>query len=586
MFLAGLELDLSVFARFRNRAIGFTVLTFASARPRDDRRPSSSATSSRRRCCSGRCSPRTRSSCTRSFATRACGERRGGDDGRRHRAHRHDGVDLAGRRSGSTTGDANGVELLLQILLGLALLAGYCFAVLPHVASWFFRGIGTPRPLRYLFILASLLSAGVLGEMVGIEAIVGAFFAGLALNRLVPNEGEFMERIEFFGSALLVPMFLVSVGTVIDPAVLVDLGTLGLAAVFTVACVGGKLLAALLCKPLFGYTTAEAGVVFGLSVAQAAATLAATFVGLQIGLFTSSTVNTVMIVIVVSLVLASTAAQRFGARIAKPVEDSSAHRAERAHPRVRPRRCAECARDRVADRLRRRGSGAAPAHRAGRGSGAYRARRSGNWDMSSPDSPSMPSSTFVTTERRPMVCSTPSSRCGRRSSSCRRRPSRGCRHCSAPASTRSWPRRRCRRPSSVPAMSHRAVPCWCWRRRQARRPASAANLAGLLSMRLRRSGLEVIVVAATEPVELITSVLGDTPCTVEPPQQWLEREGRPDDVIVVPGGRNGALATARTTKLATTKGCSILVVADRDSVSASDRAAEGLGLVTGRPSPS
>ena len=105
-------------------------------------------------------------------------------------------------------------------------------------------------------MLAALLSAAVVAEVVGIEGIVGAFFCGLALNRMVPNEGEFMERIEFFGSALLIPTFLVSIGTVIDPAVLVDPGTLGLAGVFVVACVGGKLLAALLCKPLFGYTHA------------------------------------------------------------------------------------------------------------------------------------------------------------------------------------------------------------------------------------------------------------------------------------------------------------------------------------------
>ena len=94
-------------------------------------------------------------------------------------------------------------------------------------------------------MLAALLSAGVVAEVVGIEGIVGAFFCGLALNRLVPNEGEFMERIEFFGSALLIPMFLVSIGTVIDPEVLVDPGTLGLAGVFVVACIGGKLIAAL-----------------------------------------------------------------------------------------------------------------------------------------------------------------------------------------------------------------------------------------------------------------------------------------------------------------------------------------------------
>jgi Kef-type K+ transport system membrane component KefB len=225
--------------------------------------------------------------------------------------------------SGSTKGDASGLELGLQIILGLGALGVFSFVLLPRLATWFFTGPGRSRTLRYLFVLASLLAAGVLSEVVGIEAIVGAFFAGLGLNRLVPNEGEFMERIEFFGSTLLVPMFLVSVGTVIDPEVLVDPGTLGLAAVFVVACVGGKAIAAALARPLFGYSWDEVGVVFGLSVAQAAATLAATFVGLEIGLFTTATVNAVMLLIVVSLVLAAVSAERFGARMPKPPTDTT-----------------------------------------------------------------------------------------------------------------------------------------------------------------------------------------------------------------------------------------------------------------------
>jgi hypothetical protein len=67
---------------------------------------------------------------------------------------------------------------------------------------------------------------------------------------------------------------------------------------------------------------------------------------------------------------------------------------------------------------------------------------------------------------------------------------------------------------------------------------------------------------------------------VAPSVEWIEQNAKPTDVIVVPGGRNGALTTARTTKQATMKGCSIMVAADRESVSASDRAAQGLGLVT------
>lgn len=225
--------------------------------------------------------------------------------------------------AGRTTGSAGGAELAVQVVLGLGILLTFCFVLLPPLTRWYFTTIGRQRVLRYTYALGVLLGGATLAESLGIEAIVGAFFTGLALNRLVPNEGEFMEHIEFFGSALLIPIFLVSVGTIIDPRVLVELGTLGIALVLIGACVGGKLLASLVSGPAFGFSRDEVGVVFSLTVPQAAATLAATLVGLRIGLFDESTVNAVMLLIAVSLIVASAAATFFGARVPRPSVDAS-----------------------------------------------------------------------------------------------------------------------------------------------------------------------------------------------------------------------------------------------------------------------
>ena len=89
----------------------------------------------------------------------------------------------------------------------------------PRATRWFFTHLGHGRDERYAFLLAAMLSCAVLAAVVGIEGIVGAFFAGLGLNRLIPAGSALMERVEFFGSALLVPVFLVSVGVLIKPAV-------------------------------------------------------------------------------------------------------------------------------------------------------------------------------------------------------------------------------------------------------------------------------------------------------------------------------------------------------------------------------
>src|SRR5262249_688705 len=159
---------------------------------------------------------------------------------------------------------------------GLAAVVVGAFVLLPRIARAFLGRFGTQRASRYVFALVAMLGAATLAEAFGIEGIVGAFFAGLALNRLVPHERDLMDRIEFFGGAIFVPVFLVSVGLIINPAVMADGETLGLAALFIVACFGGKLLAALLTRPLLGYGWAEVGVLFSLTIPQAAATLAAT----------------------------------------------------------------------------------------------------------------------------------------------------------------------------------------------------------------------------------------------------------------------------------------------------------------------
>ncbi|MEI7744709.1 MAG: cation:proton antiporter [Chloroflexota bacterium] len=215
-------------------------------------------------------------------------------------------------------GDGGGLASNLLLLVGLGALGLYCMFVLTAVGRWFFAGLGQDRGLRFVFIMAAFLSASVVAEIGGIEGIVGAFFAGLALNRMVPNGGPLMERVEFFGGALFIPAFLVSVGLLIDPKVLLDLRTWQLAAVFTVALVLGKGGAALIIGRLRHFSTLQVQLVFALSLSQAAATLAATTVGRDVGLFGDDVVNAVVVVIVASLFVSSVLAARAASRIAPP----------------------------------------------------------------------------------------------------------------------------------------------------------------------------------------------------------------------------------------------------------------------------
>jgi Kef-type K+ transport system membrane component KefB len=206
----------------------------------------------------------------------------------------------------------------LTLLPSLAGLTAAAVFGLPKLARWFFSGAGQQRGLRFLFVLVALFVTASLFDLIGVEAIVGAFLAGLALNRSVPNGGLLMERIDFVGATIFIPIFLIATGMLVDLQVLANPRTLLVGVSFTAVAIIAKLLAAMLAGRIFGYSGDEIGAMFSLSSAQAAATLAAIIVGLQVGLIDQDTVNAVVLVILVTCVLASFTAGRFASRLPRP----------------------------------------------------------------------------------------------------------------------------------------------------------------------------------------------------------------------------------------------------------------------------
>jgi len=196
-------------------------------------------------------------------------------------------------------------SIVVRLSVGLALVVGWGLFALPWLGRRLYRGIGQARTARFVFLLFGMTSTALLGVAFGIEGIVGAFFAGIGLNRLVPNRGPLMEHVEFFGDVLFVPAFLVYVGTVLDPAVLFQLETLGLAALFLGAVLAGKVLAAQIAGRVLGFDGGERWLIAGMTIPQAAATLAAALVGRSIGLFDDQVINAVVVVVLVSIVIAS-----------------------------------------------------------------------------------------------------------------------------------------------------------------------------------------------------------------------------------------------------------------------------------------
>jgi Kef-type K+ transport system membrane component KefB len=183
-----------------------------------------------------------------------------------------------------------------RLALTLALYVAIIQICLPLVARWFFRNLGRDGVSQFVFVLAMVFGCAALAPAAGAEPLIGAFLAGLALNRLIPHDGTLMNRIRFVGEAIFVPFFLISLGMLLDLRVFVA-GPYAWLVAFTliVAVFAGKWLAAECTRPLLGYGRDQARLVFGLSLPHAAVTLAVTLVGYDLGLFDDAVVNGVIL---------------------------------------------------------------------------------------------------------------------------------------------------------------------------------------------------------------------------------------------------------------------------------------------------
>jgi Kef-type K+ transport system membrane component KefB len=215
-------------------------------------------------------------------------------------------------------GDTSGFEWLL-FGTGMVLYVAFMLSGVPRITRWFFQGPGQDREVRLTYLLSGMGFAAVLASALGIEAIVGAFLAGLAFNRFVPAGTLIADRVETLGRSLFIPAFLISTGMMLDPIALVtDPRTLILGVGLVTAEVASKWGASSLSGRFFGFSAPERGIMFSLSVGQAAGALAAVIVGQEVGLLGPAEVNAVILVIMVSALLAGSSADRHAPRIEPP----------------------------------------------------------------------------------------------------------------------------------------------------------------------------------------------------------------------------------------------------------------------------
>ena len=214
------------------------------------------------------------------------------------------------------------------IVLGVALIVFslIMFMLVPRVAQWFFRKMESEKHAHYIFVLSVVFLAAFLAEVAGVEPIIGAFVAGLALNKIIPPSSALMNRIEFIGNALFIPFFLISVGMLVDVRVIFSgTGALVVAGILLVVAVAGKWLAALFAQWVFHYSSGQRQLIFGLSTARAAATLAIVLVGYEAGILDDSILNGTIILILITCIIASLITERAARKVVMAMEADTSH---------------------------------------------------------------------------------------------------------------------------------------------------------------------------------------------------------------------------------------------------------------------
>ena len=197
-------------------------------------------------------------------------------------------------------------DILLTMSISFALFLIVVMGIFPRIAHWFFKNVEAEGTSQYIFALLIVFASAVVAELAHIEPIIGAFMAGLGLNRLIPHSSGLMNRINFTGNALFIPLFLISVGMRVDLHVLfADINSWKVAFTIIIVAYLSKWIAAFLTQKIFRYSNIERQIIFGLGSAHAAATLAIILIGFDLKLFDASILNGTILMILVSC-LAST----------------------------------------------------------------------------------------------------------------------------------------------------------------------------------------------------------------------------------------------------------------------------------------
>ena len=202
----------------------------------------------------------------------------------------------------------NLIFLMVVYAIGMGILLHY-------FTKYFFRKI-SDQVNQFIYVLAMVFLSSLMARIIGLEAILGAFYAGLLLNNFIPDRSGLMSRLKFVGNAIFIPYFLIGVGMLINVHVIFKSWNVGWVAInMIVVAMGAKWIAAYGASRFLGFQRSGRQLMFGLTSGKAAATIAAALIGFQHGLLNEDMLNGAVVMILVSCILASVSTQTAAKRM-------------------------------------------------------------------------------------------------------------------------------------------------------------------------------------------------------------------------------------------------------------------------------
>jgi len=176
----------------------------------------------------------------------------------------------------------------------------FMLLIIPKLVEFLFKR-ELDEDEEFHLTLIVLFLAAYLAEFIELEPIIGAFFAGLAINRLIPKHSRIMQKIEFFGRIFFIPIFIIYIGMLVDIFAVFSSPTVILLALSLIVALGlGKFIASSIIGKLFDYDFSRVMTMYSLSIPQVGVTLATILIGVNIGLFTSDVLNAGILLMLVT----------------------------------------------------------------------------------------------------------------------------------------------------------------------------------------------------------------------------------------------------------------------------------------------